>query len=149
MQDERLLNRDTQPEPDLIRQIIGKEVFPVWEEVNRYLHEHYPEFEAEMAFFNPQHGWCLDYRQGSQRLCALFPERGGFTVFLTLTQAGEEEAQAKIHYFNARIRTLLNQPSELPQGRWLWLRIEDHTDFVGLKLLIDIKLSGLTAIDSP
>jgi len=45
----------------------------------------------------------------------------------------------KISYFNARIRGLLNQPSTLPQGRWLWMRIEDHTDFVGFKLLLDLK----------
>jgi len=46
---------------------------------------------------------------------------------------------AKINYFNTRLRGLLTQPSTLPQGRWLWMRIEDHTDFVGFKLLMEIK----------
>ncbi len=141
MQDERLLNRDAPPRPELIRQIIGREVFPVWVAVNRYLQAHYPDFEAELTYYNAQRGWGLDYRQGSQRLCILFPGQGGFTAFLTLTLKGEEAAQAKIQYFNTRIRALLNQPSELPQGRWLWLRIEDHTDFVGLKLLLESKFS--------
>jgi hypothetical protein len=45
-----------------------------------------------------------------------------------------------ISYFNARIRAQLNQASTLPQGRWLWIRLEDHTDFVGFKLLMDVKI---------
>ena len=142
MQDERLLNRDAPPRPELIRQIIGREVFPIWVAVNRYLQTQYPDFQAEMAYYNTQRGWGLDYRKAAQRLCILFPERGGFTALLTLTQHAEEAAQGKINYFNARLRELLNQPSALPQGRWLWLRIEDHTDFVGLKLLLEIISSG-------
>ena len=138
MQDERLLNRDAPPRPELIRQVIGSEVFSLWEEVNHYLQAQYPDFQAEMAYYNTQHGWGQDYRKAAQRLCILFPKRGGFTVLLTLTQHAEEAAQGKINYFNARLRELLNQPSALPQGRWLWLRIEDHTDFVGFKLLLEI-----------
>jgi hypothetical protein len=63
------------------------------------------------------------------------------TAFLTLSQDGEEAAQARIRYFNARLRTLLNQPSALPQGRWLWMRLEDYTDLVSLKLLLEITSS--------
>jgi hypothetical protein len=139
MKDERLLNREVEPSPDLVSQVIGREVNPVWEDVKDHLLTYYPEFEPEWVFYNPQHGWGLRYRKGSQQLCMLFPERGGFTAFLTLSPEEDLAALEKISYFNARIRDLLNQPSALPQGRWLWMRIEDHTDFVGLQLLLDIK----------
>ena len=139
MADERLLDRDVEPGPDLIQKVIGREVFPVWEDVNSYLHSQYPDYESEMIFYNPQHGWGLHYRKEAQRLCLLFPERGGFTALITLSPQEDQAALDKIQFFNARIRELLNQPSTLPQGRWLWMRIEDHTDFVGLKLLLDIK----------
>lgn len=139
MADERLLDRDVVPGPDLIRKVIGREVFPVWEDVNRYLQIHYPDFDTELVYYNAQRGWGLHYRKEAQRLCLLFPERGGFTALLSLTPEEDEAALGKIHFFNARIRGLLNQPSALPQGRWLWMRIEDHTDFVGFKLLLEIK----------
>lgn len=141
MADERLLDRDVEPGLDLIRKVIGREVFPVWEDVNSYLHSQYPDYESEMIFYNPQHGWGLHYRKEAQRLCLLFPERGGFTALITLSPQEDQVALDKIQFFNARIRELLNQPSTLPQGRWLWMRIEDHTDFVGLRLLLDIKQS--------
>ncbi|HOM66787.1 MAG TPA: DUF3788 family protein [Brevefilum fermentans] len=141
MIDERLLDRNNPPEPELIRQVIGDEAFPLWEQVNQFLQEQYPDFQGGMTYYNAQRGWGQDYRKGAQRLCMLFPERGGLTAFLTLSQDGEEAAQARIRYFNARLRTLLNQPSALPQGRWLWMRLEDYTDLVSLKLLLEITSS--------
>ena len=139
MTDGHFLDRDVEPSPELICKVIGREVYPVWEDLIRYLHNQFPEFISELTYYNAQHGWGLHYRKGAQRLCMLFPERGGFTALLTLTPEEDDAALEKIHYFNARIRELLNQPSALPQGRWLWLRIEDHTDFVGFKMLLEIK----------
>jgi hypothetical protein len=139
MTDERLLDRDAPPSPDLIRQVIGREVYPVWEDVNAYLRTHYPDFDVELMFYNAQRGWALHYRKEAQRLCLLFPERGAFTALLALTPEEDQAALEKIHFFNARLRKLLSQPSSLPAGRWLWMRIEDHTDFVGFKLLLDLK----------
>ncbi|MBW6466445.1 MAG: DUF3788 domain-containing protein [Brevefilum sp.] len=139
MTEYRFLDRDVQPSPESIRQIIGREVYPVWEDTVGYLQSEFQEFESELTYYNPQHGWGLRYRKGSQQLCMLFPERGGFTALITLNPEEDEAALGKSPYFNARIRGLLNQPSALPHGRWLWIRIEDHTDFVGLKLLLAIK----------
>lgn len=139
MTDDRLIDRETPPNPDLTRKVIGREVYPVWEDVMHHLLTHYPEFEPEWIYYNPQHGWGLRLRRESQQLCMLFPERDRFTAFLTLNPEEDAAALERIRYFNARIRELLNQPSTIPQGRWLWMQIEDHTDFVGLKLLLEIK----------
>ena len=94
MIDERLLDRNNPPEPELIRQLIGDEAFSLWEQVNQYLQKQYPDFQGGMTYYNAQRGWGQDYRKGAQRLCMLFPERGGLT-FLTLSQDGEEAAQAR------------------------------------------------------
>ncbi len=134
-----MLDREAEPTPEQIRKLIGREAYPVWEDVTRFLQGTYPAFEPELIFYNAQHGWGLHYRKAAQRLCILFPERRGFTALIALTPEEEDAALEKINYFNARIRELLNQPSALPQGRWLWLRIEDHTDFVGFRLLLDMK----------
>jgi hypothetical protein len=72
-------------------------------------------------------------------LVALFPERGAFSALVILSPEEDEKALEKINYFNAKFREELNKISSLPQGRWFWARIEDHTDFVGLKLLLGIK----------
>lgn len=139
MADKRLLDREIQPDADTITALIGREVLPVWDDVNAYLEKQFPQYDAELFFYNPQHGWGVRYRSESRQLCALFPERGGFTALVMLNPEEEALALGKVNYFNARIRELMNRPSTLPQGRWLWIRLEDHTDFVGFKLLMEIK----------
>ena len=136
---ERLLERDQRPDQEFINKTIGREVLPVWQEVRAYLEVHFPAYSAELIYYNTQHGWALRYRKDAQQLCNLFPERGAFSALMVLSEEEEQFAQEKINYFNARIRELLSRPSTLPQGRWLWLRIEDHTDFVGLRLLLENK----------
>jgi hypothetical protein len=139
MNGKRLLDREEIPTPERVKQVIGREVYPVWEDVKQHLNAHYPDCESEWRYYNPQHGWGLRFRIGSQQLCMVFPERGSFTALITLTPHEDEAALKKIRFFNARIRDLLNQPSTLPQGRWLWMQMEDHTDFVGFKLIMEIK----------
>ena len=136
---ERFLDREHQPDPDLIQKAIGREVLPVWEDVNAYLAKHHPDYEKEMIYYSSQHGWGIRYRKGAKQLCVLFPERASFTALLILNPEEDQIILEKINYFNARIRELLNQPSALPEGRWLWMHIEDHTDFVGFKYLLEIK----------
>jgi hypothetical protein len=135
----RLLDRENLPDDTLIERTIGREVFPVWLDTHRHIEHTYPEFVPEMVFYNAQQGWGLRYRQEARQLVMLFPERGGFSALVMLNPEEEARVMEKINYFNNRIRELLNQPSDLPQGRLLWCRVEDHTDFVGLKLLLDQK----------
>jgi hypothetical protein len=135
----RLLDRENLPDDTLIEKTIGREVFPVWLDTNRHIEHTYPEFVPEMVFYNAQQGWGVRYRQEARQLVMLFPERGGFSALVMLNPEEEARVMEKINYFNNRIRELLNQPSDLPQGRLLWCRVEDHTDFVGLKLLLDQK----------
>lgn len=136
---ERFLDRDEQPDQDLIRKAIGREGLPVWDDVAAYLERQFPDFEPELIFYSAQHGWALRYRREAQQLCLLFPERGAFSALITLNPEEDELALEKINFFNARLRDLFFRPSTLPQGRWLWMRLEDHTDFVGFRLLLDIK----------
>lgn len=135
----QFVDRNLQPDQELIRKTIGREVLPVWDSLFAYLQNNYSAYEAELIFYNPQRGWGFRFRKEAQQLCVLFPERGSFKVLITLTPEEEEAAYEKINFFNGRIRELLNQPSALPQGRWLWIRLEDHTDFVGVRLLLEIK----------
>jgi len=136
---ERLLDRDEQPDHDNIRAMIGGEVLPVWEDVTAYLEETFPDFAPELIYYSAQHGWAFRYRKEARQICTLFPERGAFTALITLNPQEDEQVLEKINFFNTRLRRLLNRPSTLPQGRWLWMRLEDHTDFVGFKLLMEIK----------
>ena len=138
---ERLLDRDQQPDTALIQKTIGREVLPVWQELQAYLAKHFSDYAPELVYYNTQHGWALRYRNGTQQLCMLFPERGAFSALVVLSQEEEQLAQERINYFNAKIRELLSRPSSLPQGRWLWIRIEDHTDVVGLRLILDRKVA--------
>jgi hypothetical protein len=142
MAHERLLDREEKPDPKKIHRLIGREVLPVWQDVLAYLDQHFSDYERELVFYSTQHGWAYRYRQEANQLCALFPERRSFSALLILNAAEDQKALDKINFFNAKLRELLNQPSTLPQGRWLWMRLEDDTDFFGLKLLLDIKESS-------
>ena len=141
MADAQFLDRNNPPDQEMIYKTIGEEVLPVWKSLWICLDNNFPEYESELIFYNPQHGWGFRFRKEAQQLCVLFPERGAFEALITLNPEEEASAQEKINFFNARIRELLNQPSTLPQGRWLWIRLEDHTDFVGVRLLLEIKAS--------
>lgn len=133
------MDRDTQPGMEDIRKWIGREVLPVWDDVAGYLVKEFPAFEPELIFYSQQHGWAIRYRKQAQPLVTLFPERGAFSALIVLSQEEDDLALKKINYFNNKFREELNRPSPLPQGRWLWVRIEDHTDFVGLRLLLDAR----------
>jgi hypothetical protein len=137
----RFRNREEQPSELMIDERIGKEVLPVWKDVRNYLGEQYPDYHPEVIFYNDQEGWAFRYRSGLQHLCTLFPEQGAFTALIPLGPQEDQKALEMLDFFNARIRKLLSRQSTLPQGRWLWLRLEDHTDFVGFKLLLDLKKS--------
>lgn len=134
------LDRENPPDQKLIHKAIGKETLPVWNDTLAYLEDTFQEYQSELIFYNSQQGWGFRYRREAHQLCILFPGKGAFAALVTLNPAEEEAAQEKIHFFNARIRQLLNQPSSLPQGRWLWMSLEDHTDFVGFRLLMEIKM---------
>jgi len=136
---ERLINRDEKPVPSKISAWIGQEVLPVWDGLEAYLANNFSDFEPEWVYYNAQQGWGLRYRKGLQQLCMLFPEKGAFSALLILTPEQDKEVMAMVDYFNNRIRSLLNRPSNLPQGRWLWVRLEDRTDLVGLTMLLEHK----------
>ena len=142
MAHDRFLDRDIQPEPEQVRNSLGREVLPVWDDVAAYLSASFPGFQPEWVYYSAQHGWAVRYRQDTWQLVTLFPERRSFSALVILSPEEDEEALAKINYFNTKFREELNRISSLPQGRWFWVRIEDHTDFVGLKLLLDIKRSS-------
>ena len=139
MVDQRLMDREKQPGMEDIRKWIGREVLPVWDDVTEYLSREFPAYPPELIFYSQQHGWAFRYRREAQQLVALFPERGAFSALVILSQVEDDLALEKINFFNNKFREELNRPSTLPQGRWLWVRIEDHTDFVGLRLLLDAK----------
>lgn len=141
----RFLDRELEPDEAHIREAIGWEVLPVWDAVVAYLGENFPHYQPEMVFYNAQRGWARRYRKGSQQLVLLFPETRGFSALITLNPEEETQALDKLNYFNDRIRETLSQFSSLSQGRLLWFRLEDHTDFVGFKLLMTIKGGSLSS----
>jgi hypothetical protein len=136
---DRLLNREEKPDTSQIRVWIGSEVLSVWDGIKAYLEEYFPSFVPEWVFYNALQGWGLRYRKQAQQLCMLFPEKGAFSALVMLTPEEDVRVMEIIDYFNSRIRGILNRPSSLPQGRWLWVRLEDLTDLVGLTLLLENK----------
>ena len=136
---ERFLDRDAQPEPEQVRKSIGREVLPVWDDIAVHLSAAFPNYHPEWIYYSAQHGWAVRFRQEAKQLVVFFPERGAFSALVILSPEEDEKAQEKINFFNAKFREQLNQISSLPQGRWFWVRIEDYTDFVGLRLLLEFK----------
>ena len=117
MTDERLLDRNNPPEPELIRQLIGDEAFPLWEQVNQFLQEQYPDFQGGMTYYNAQRGWGQIIAKVQRRVRCFRAGRLDRLSYLPI----DGKKQPKIRY-QCSPGTLRQSAPALPQTL-LWMRL--------------------------
>ena len=62
---------------------IGDHVATKWLEMENFLKTYY-DFKPETVFCGNKYGGTVKYRKSGGTLCSLFPEKGSFTVLITL-----------------------------------------------------------------
>ena len=83
-----MLDKTRKPDSKEIISFIGDQVDTKWLEMEDFLKTHY-DFKPETVFYGNKYGWTVRYRKSGRTLCSLFPEKGSFTVLITL---GEKES---------------------------------------------------------
>lgn len=135
---ERLVNGEEKPSEEEIRKTIGKKALQYWEEMKGFLYENY-DFPPELTFYGKKYGWTIRYRKSGKTLCSLFPEKGSFTVLLTLGAKEIERGKEQISNLSAPIKEIFDKSPLLHDGKWLWIRVEDRDCVKAIKVLLTVK----------
>ncbi len=73
-----------------------------------FLKTHYG-FKPETVFYGNKYGWTVRYRKSGCTLCSLFPEKGSFTVLITLGKKESELVLSMKDVLSSRIFNLIQE----------------------------------------
>ncbi len=133
---ERLLDRELVPDIEEIKQAMGKDISVFWDALWNYIEDAY-EIEPELIYYGKKYGWCYRYRKSSKTLCTIFPEKGAFTVLVTLGKKEIDKLDFKS--LSKYTKNIFNNTPQLRDGRWLWLRALKVAILSDIKLLLRSK----------
>ena len=137
---ERMLNKETQPEIQEIRQYIGDKSWALVERFEELMKVRY-DLNRELRFpFGNSYGWGYKYSHKTKHLCYLFFEKDAITV---MTQVGDKE----VPKLNAILPTLPETAQTLwkkrypcgNDGGWINYRIFAAEDLEAVIRFIEVK----------
>jgi hypothetical protein len=126
------------PTEEEIVSFIGEPAKEAWLEIRQFLEDHY-DITPETIFYGTKYGWTIRYRKSGKTLCSLFPEKGGFTVLITLSKKESEKAHSIQDELSSKINKLLEDTEQLHDGRWLWIKLSTTSGTNDIKKLLQIK----------
>jgi len=103
------------------------------------VHQRLYDIEPETIFYGEKCGWTVRYRKSSKTLCSLLPEKGGFTVLITLGKKRIRKSLFHRDGLSSKISKLLGKTKQLHDGHWLWIRLLATSDTDDVKELLQIK----------
>lgn len=144
---ERMLNKETQPEIQEIRQYIGEKSWTLVERFEELMKVRY-DLKRELRFpFGNSYGWGYKYSHKTKHLCYLFFEKDAITV---MTQVGDKEVLA----LNAILPTLPETAQTLwkkrypcgSDGGWINYRIFAEEDLEAVIRFIEVKKKPMSKV---
>ncbi len=132
-----MLNGTHEPLEEEIVQFIGEPAQEAWVKLKRFLQESYgivPEMN-----FSKKYGWHIRYRKSGKTLVTLFPEKGAFTALVVLGREESEKALSMQSELSPKMHKLIENTTQLHDGRWLWIRVLDDNDGGDIEKLLLIK----------
>lgn len=133
----RMMENLIKPEIEEILSYIGK-ARTLWREIENYLNDNY-DFVQETVFYGKKYGWTVRYRKSGRTLCSLFPEKGAFTILITLSKKEAEKTLSMKNELSPKIYNLIRDSKQLRDGRWLWIRIFETNDILDVKKIVAVK----------
>ena len=133
-----MLDKNHEPDSQDIILFIGDKGVTEWLEMTSFLKKHY-DFQPETVFYGNKYGWTVRYRKSGRTLCSLFPEKGSFTVLITLGKKESELVLSMKSELNSQIFNLVQESRQLRDGRWLWIRILKTNDITDIKRILAAK----------
>lgn len=134
----RLMDKTNKPTEHQILRVLGEQAQDAWLDITTFIEDHY-DFEPETVFYGTKYGWTIRYRRSGSTLCSLFPEKGGFTVLITLGKKESEKVLSILDDLSSKTRKIIKEAKQLRDGRWLWIRLRTITDTDDIKKLIQVK----------
>jgi hypothetical protein len=135
---ERLLDEGEVPSDDCIEETIGRKSVPAWNDLREYLTRAY-QIEPELLFYGEKYGWTYRYRKSSKTLCSLFPEKGAFTILITLGRKELEKLNPDLPNLSKKMQDLISSTQLLHDGKWLWIRVPNVGDVEDIKTILKVK----------
>ncbi|MFX1517662.1 MAG: DUF3788 domain-containing protein [Promethearchaeota archaeon] len=134
----RMSDEGNKPNSKEIISFIGDTLTTEWMEMESFLTTHY-DFKPETIFYGKKYGWTVRYRKSGRTLCSLFPERGAFTVLITLGKKESDIVLSMKDSLSSRIWNNIKESKQLRDGRWLWIRILHKDDITDAKKILTAK----------
>ncbi|MFW9902808.1 MAG: DUF3788 domain-containing protein [Candidatus Thorarchaeota archaeon] len=134
----RMLDERNKPDSKEIISFIGSILATEWLEIESFLKTHY-DFIPETIFYGKKYGWTVRYRKSGRTLCSLFPEKGAFTILITLGKKESDIVMSMKDSLSSRTWNIIEESRQLRDGRWLWIRILHKDDITDAKKILVAK----------
>lgn len=107
-----------------------------WERLDGWARETYG-IEGEPIFFGKDTGWSMRYRRGGRALFTLMPRSGALRALVVVGPSAWEGASGV--QLSPRTRAAWDSAHPYPDGRWLWLDVDDDRTLADLQRLVTLK----------
>ncbi|MFW9856199.1 MAG: DUF3788 domain-containing protein [Candidatus Thorarchaeota archaeon] len=134
----RMLDKTVKPDSEAIISFIGDPCAAKWLEMEEFLKTRY-DFKPETVFYGNKYGWTVRYRKSGRTLCSLFPEKGAFTVLITLGKREAEIVLSMKDELSSSTFNVVQESRQLRDGRWVWIRIVRPNDMTDIKKILSVK----------
>jgi hypothetical protein len=130
-------NKKYQPSEEEVINAIGSK-FTLWQGMVNYIREKYPALEDFKFMYGSNYGWAWRFRIKKQFLTSLYPGKEGFSVQVNLgPEAIERTYQMEL---GEDIRQTIENAHPYPEGRWLFIRVENEQDMSDVKQLLALRV---------
>ena len=93
--------------------------------------------EGEALYFGRDTGWSLRFRRSGKALLTLMPRAGAFRALVVVGPSAWDGARDL--ELTARVRAAWDQAHPYPDGRWLWLDVDDDRTVDDIERMVTLK----------
>ncbi len=126
------------PSEEELQQIMGKEKFKAWTEINSFIEKNY-NVESMWDKGGKTGIYELKYRRGGNSLCALYPRERGLKILVIFGKVEREKFENSRQEFTQYIRDFYDNTHQYHDGKWLYLDYNRDLLVDDIKKLILIK----------
>jgi len=135
----RMLNKEIIPNDNIIQLFLGdSNIISVWNNITSFLNNNY-NFDSKIIFGGKKYGWAVKYKHGQKTIVTLLPERKSFTGLLVFGKKEVEKIFENKDIFTKQILQLIEETKQYHDGKWIWIRLENHIFENDICNLIKIK----------
>lgn len=126
------------PSEEELQQIMGKEKFKAWTEINSFIEKNY-NVESMWDKGGKTGIYELKYRRGGKTLCALYPRELGLKILVIFGKVEREKFENSRQEFTQYISDFYDNTHQYHDGKWLYLDYNRDLLVDDIKKLILIK----------